>query len=187
MVAAVEELASVAEENSGTTFRSEDDAGVIARIAAVLEDTPGDTIDLVLALDTTQSMEDNIPYLREHLVAMLERVVGARELVRVGVVYYRDYMEEYLTRRFDFAADLRAVQRAVDTIRVAGGRDIPEAVNEALYTAVTRFYWQADSRLVVLVGDAPPHPLPRGSITAEMVQAEAARYGVKIHTIILPQ
>jgi len=40
---------------------------------------------------------------------------------------------------------------------------------------------------VVLVGDAPPHPMPRGSITPEMVQDEAARNGVQIHTIILPQ
>lgn len=187
MAAAVDELAAVAEDNSGTTFRSDTDQGVVDRIAELLAAAPGDTIDLVLALDTTQSMEDNIPYLQASLVPMLERAAGDRELVRVGVVYYRDYMEEYLTRRFDFVGDVRSVQRAIDTIRVAGGRDTPEAVNEALYTAVTRFYWQADSRLVVLVGDAPPHPLPRGSITPEMVRDEAARNGVQIHTIILPQ
>ena len=109
-----------------------------------------------------------------------------RDSFRVGLVYYRDYMEEYLTRRVDFQDDLGLVQRAVDTVRVAGGRDIPEAVYEALYTAVTGFVWSAEDRLVVLVGDASPHPHPRGFVTAELVRSEAELRGVRIHTIILP-
>jgi hypothetical protein len=184
---AVTELAKVAEQNNGTTFASLTDEDAVARISALLSDLPGPTIDLVLALDTTRSMEDNIPYLQQNLVSAVQEQVRDRAQVRIGVVYYRDYMEEYLTRRSDFSDDLALLQRAVDTIRVAGGRDIPEAVNEALYTAVTRYYWQADDRLVILVGDAPPHPLPRGAVTPELVREAAEKSGVSIHTIILPQ
>jgi hypothetical protein len=184
---AVESLAAVAEANSGRTFTSMTDADVVDAIDELIEETSGASLDLVVAIDTTQSMEDNVPYLQDHLVSMLSERAREKDLLRVGVVYYRDYMEEYLTRRFDFSDDFTVMQRMVDTIRVAGGRDSPEAVYEALYTALTRFTWLADDRLVVLIGDAPPHPFPRGMVTPELVKTAAAERGVAIHTIILPQ
>ncbi|MFW6293278.1 MAG: hypothetical protein ACOC7V_13265 [Spirochaetota bacterium] len=187
MPEAVERLRAIAEENGGEAVEGDTDEDVLETIERLVAASAGRSLDLVLALDTTQSMEDNIPHLRANLVPMLETYVDGHDSLRVGLVYYRDYMEEYLTSRIDFQDDLGFVQRSVDTIRVAGGRDIPEAVYEALYTAVTRYAWSADDRLVVLVGDAPPHPHPRGAVTRELVQLEAERRGVRIHTIILPQ
>lgn len=187
MPEAVERLREIAEENGGDAVEGDTDEDVVATIERIVAGAGGRSVDLVLALDTTQSMEDNVPYLQANLVPMLAKYVEGSEALRVGIVYYRDYMEEYLTRRVDFQDDLSFVQRSVDTVRVAGGRDIPEAVYEALYTAVTRYTWLADERHVVLVGDAPPHPHPRGAISRELVQSEAGRRGVNIHTIILPQ
>ncbi|TFH05461.1 MAG: VWA domain-containing protein [Spirochaetales bacterium] len=187
MPQAVERLTEIAEESGGDAVAGDEDPDIVETIRRLIQESPGASLDLVVALDTTESMEDNVPYLQEHLVPMLETFVGEKSPLRVGLVYYRDYMEEYLTRRIDFQDDLSYIQRAVDTIRVAGGRDIPEAVYEALFTSVTRFEWKADDRLVVLIGDAPPHPRPRGSITREIVQRAARDSGVTIHTIILPQ
>ena len=187
MPEAVERLREIAEENDGTAVETDTDEDVIATIEELVRETEGRSLDLVLALDTTQSMEDNVPSLQANLVPMLEKYVEGKDALRVGLVYYRDYMEEYLTRRIDFHDNLGFIQQAVDTIRVAGGRDLPEAVNEALYAAVARYDWQAEERIVVLVGDAPPHPSPRGAVTPELVQNTARDRDVQIHTIILPQ
>jgi hypothetical protein len=187
MPEAVDRLREIAEENGGDAVEGDTDEDVLETIERLVAASTGRSLDLVLALDTTQSMEDNVPHLQANLVPMLRGYVDGYDSLRVGLVYYRDYLEEYLTRRVDFQDDLSFVQAAVDTIRVAGGRDIPEAVYEALYTAVIRYTWTADDRLIVLVGDAPPHPHPRGAVTKELVQLEAERRGVKIHTIILPQ
>lgn len=184
---AVRTLDAVAATNSGRSFRTMTDADVVDAIEELIDESPGQSLDLVIAIDTTQSMEDNIPYLQENLVTMLSSRTAGRDSLRVGMVYYRDYMEEYLTRRVGFSTDFSIVQQAVNTIRVAGGRDTPEAVYEALYTALTRFTWTADDRLVVLIGDAPPHPFPRGMVTPELVNSAAEERGVTIHTIILPQ
>ena len=178
MEEAVERLTEVADDTGGEAFESHDDPDIVSTIESLVENSRGRSLDLVVALDTTDSMEDNIPALRDNLVPMLRSHIGERDSLRVGLVYYRDYMEEYLTRRYDFQDNLDFVQRALDTVRVAGGRDIPEAVYEALYASVTGFDWQAD---------APPHPRPRGSVTREIVQSVAAEAGVTIHTIILPQ
>jgi hypothetical protein len=183
---AVEEFERIAEDGGGEATWTPGEAGLIDRFREIVARTEGPSIDLVVALDTTQSMENDIPYLRSQLVPMLREQVAGRATLRVGMIFYRDYMEAYLTRRYEFQDDLSMVQRAVETIRVGGGRDIPEAVYEALYAAVTGFSWQAEERLVVLVGDAPPHPLPRGSVTREMVLEAAERENVRIHTVILP-
>ena len=68
-----------------------------------------------------------------------------------------------------------------------GGRDIPEAVNEALYEGIHEFDWSADSREIILIGDAPPHPRPRGKVTSQMVSDDAEAIGISINSIILPQ
>jgi Mg-chelatase subunit ChlD len=187
MPVAVEAFTEIAEEAGGDAVAPEDDEGVVETIDRLIAESTGRSLDLVLALDTTESMKDNIPELRRELVPMLSSYIGDRDRLRIGLVYYRDYMEEYLTRRVDFQDDLSIVQQAIDTVRVAGGRDIPEAVYEALHTALIGFSWEADDRMIVLVGDAPPHLRPRSWITKEVVQREAEELGVEIHTIILPQ
>lgn len=182
---AVEAFERIAEDGGGEATWTPGEEGLIGRFSEIIRATDATTIDLVVVLDTTQSMENDIPFIRAQLVPMLRDTVGERS-VRVGMVYYRDYMEAYLTRKYEFQDDLSMVQRAVETIQVGGGRDIPEAVYEALYAAVTTFEWEAQDRLVVLVGDAPPHPLPRGTVTQQMVTEAAAARDVRIHTIILP-
>ncbi len=106
---------------------------------------------------------------------------------RFGMVLYKDYFEEYVTKTIPFQNNLSLVQSFINNIRVYGGRDIPEAVNEALYEGIHKFAWGADSQKIILIGDAPPHPRPRGKVTAEMVFDDAESLNININTIILPQ
>lgn len=183
---AVTDFSDIARENDGETAVSSGEADTVERIADLLGEVRGGSLDLVLALDTTRSMEDDIPFLQERLVPLLAEETVRFESFRIGMVFYRDYLEEYLTRAIPFQTSLETVQQAVNGIRVAGGRDLPEAVYEALHSAIHSFDWEADDRLVILVGDAPPHPLPRGRVTRESVFADARDRDVRINTIILP-
>jgi len=40
---------------------------------------------------------------------------------------------------------------------------------------------------MILIGDAPPHPRPRGRITRQMVVREIEQRDIQLHAIILPQ
>lgn len=186
MPATVRSYEDFARASDGVVRYSEGQEDVADRIAEIIAGVEGDSIDLVLALDTTQSMENDFPALRRTLVPLLQRNVDGFDRFRIGIVYYKDYMEEYLTRTVAFQNDLSVIQRAIDGVRVSGGRDIPEAVHEALYAAVVNYPWQAESRLVILVGDAPPHARPRGSITEDMVYEAARKHDVRLNAIILP-
>jgi Mg-chelatase subunit ChlD len=185
MPSAAESYREIAEE--GEALESPGQKDMIDKIASIFDKQDAKALDFVLVLDTTQSMHDDIPYLRDLLVPMIRGYVDRFESFRVGLVVYRDYNEEYLNRVFPFTEDLALLQRLINGVRVAGGRDIPEAVHEALDAAIRGYDWQAENRIIVLVGDAPPHPRPRGRVTEESVKLAAKEKNIKLYTIILPQ
>ncbi|MFP4705372.1 MAG: vWA domain-containing protein [Spirochaetaceae bacterium] len=181
-----EAFEDIARETEGVSVHSAGEEDVPGRIAELVRDAAGESLDFVLAVDTTESMRNDVPFLKRDLVPLLEEELADFELARVGMVYYRDYNEEYLTRNVGLQPNLSAVQQQLDRIRVGGGRDIPEAVYEALYVSLTEFPWESETRMVILVGDAPPHPRPRGGVDREMVGEAAREHGVEVNTIILP-
>lgn len=177
----------IAEAGKGKSVYSVGEDDMIQKITDFIDSATGKTLDLVIALDTTESMLNDVGTIRKELIPTIRKLVGKFDFFQIGLVYYRDYSDRYLTKVSPFKIDLDQVQKAIDTARCAGGRDIPEAVYEALYVSLTRFTWTAESRLVILIGDAPPHPRARGRVTKEMVNEAAERFDVSINTIILPQ
>lgn len=116
-------------------------------------------LDLLLAIDTTGSMGDELAYLQAELdaiVASLRRIRPGTDL-RVGLVVYRDHGDDYVTRSVPFTHDLAALRAQLGAQRAEGGGDYPEAVDQALAEA-NRFDWRDDAVGVLLhVADAPPH------------------------------
>jgi hypothetical protein len=183
----VEAFEEITRSGGGDMVYSSGPADLVDRIRSILEQEAGKALDLVICLDTTNSMKDDIDAVREQLTAMLEEILGRFSDFRIGMVLYKDYYDVYLTRVVPFTRDFAAVRRTLNGIRVGGGRDIPEAVYEALYEGAVKFPWEAESRLMILIGDAPPHPRPRGKITKEMVDREVGRLNLRVNAIILPQ
>ncbi len=183
----VEAFKEIAEKGNGDTVFGAGEDDIIDNIRSIIRKTDGDSLDLVLCLDTTKSMEDDIPYLKTSLIPMLKKETEGFKNVRFGMVLYKDYFEDYLTKVIPFQNSLDSAQKYLNIIRVSGGRDIPEAVNEALYSAIHSFTWESVNRKIILIGDAPPHPRPRGSVTKEMVYNDARAQSIEINAIILPQ
>lgn len=176
----------MATETMGEFNVAEDGDDAVDKIAGLLDRTTGPDIDLVLVIDTTVSMKDDVGFIRNKLIPIVKRKIVNFDEFRIGIVLYRDYKEEYLTRRFQFESDLSIIQGRLNRISVSGGRDLPEAVYEGLYDAVENFDWKASSRLIIQVGDALPHKVPRGDVTKEMVFQEARNKNISIFPILLP-
>ncbi|MDR1231183.1 MAG: VWA domain-containing protein [Spirochaetaceae bacterium] len=182
----VDAFNEIAEAGRGEAVRSIGPADIITTIGSILRKERGDTLDLVFALDTTASMRDDITEIRKNLANLLAEETRGFRSFQVGMVLYKDYGDTYITKTVPFTSDLNKFQRSLLGITTGGGRDIPEAVYEALYEA-SRFRWQAESRLVILIGDAPPHPRPRGRVTKETAAQALDAQQVKVSVIILPQ
>jgi Mg-chelatase subunit ChlD len=160
---------------------------LVDKIKGILEKERGKPLDLVICLDTTGSMKNDIEEIRRSLIPMLKDILSSSPNFRIGMLLYKDYYEEYLTKVVPFTSDFSQFQRDLNGIVPRGGKDIPEAVYEALYDGAVKFPWAAESRLMILIGDAPPHIRQRGKISKEMSQQAAAERGLKVHAIILPQ
>jgi hypothetical protein len=183
----VEAFTDIASSGRGDLVYSSGPGDLVNKIRDVLETEKGRAVDIVLCLDTTSSMKNDIDSVRAKLIPMLSEIIREFAAFRIGMVLYKDYFDEYLNRIVPFTSDFSQFQRTLNAIRVSGGRDIPEAVYEALHEAAVKFTWEAESRLVILIGDAPPHPRQRGRISKDMVDAAVEERNLKVHAIILPQ
>jgi hypothetical protein len=183
----VDAFKEIAKSGGGALVYSTGPDDLVEKIREILDKEKGRGVDMVLCMDTTSSMKDDIDKVRRALIPMLNKAIAEFTAFRIGVVLYKDYYEDYLNQVIPFTNNFASFQRTLDDIRVGGGRDIPEAVYEALYEGAIRFPWQAESRIMILVGDAPPHPRQRGKISKEMVDAEVATRNIMVNAIILPQ
>lgn len=117
-------------------------------------------LDLMLMIDTTGSMCDELTYLQKELQDVVERVEKeySNSDIRLSVNFYRDEGDDYVVREFPFTDD---IDEAVTDLRqqfASGGGDYPEAVTDALDNAINGHKWRSEStKLMFLVLDAPNH------------------------------
>jgi len=178
----------IARQASGDFIHASDPANFIDIIEDLIKNEEGKSIDIVICLDTTGSMGKYIDGVRKKLVPMMRKAMSGFSDWRIGMVLYRDYPPDaYVTKIIPFTKDFGYFQRYLNTIVTWGGGDVPEAVYEALYDGADKFPWAAESRLLILAGDAAPHPEPKGEITREMALQKIAGNDLKLSAILLPQ
>ena len=162
------------EKTDGSTVSIEAEAAGIA----VTE------LDLMLMIDTTGSMGDELEYLKAELTDMIGRIAeaGSGSLsIRVSVNFYRDEGDEYVVKYFDFRTDIAECQKQIDSQYASGGGDYPEAVHTALENAVTGHQWREKAvKLCFFVLDAPPHEGEKINSSLRSSIMTAAATGIRI-------
>ncbi len=183
----VSSFSEMADKNGGKTLYAKGPEEIVPMIRSLLEAGGEKGLDLVFVIDATESMKDDIGTVRSDLVPALAEALAGYPDWRVALVLYKDYDEDFLVKQaISFTRDLAAFRKALWSFRVQGGRDIPEAVYEGLNGALSLPWMPLWDRTVILIGDAPPHPKPRGKFTKDSVEASAAEKGVELNVIILP-
>ncbi len=183
----VDSFSALANESGGKVLYARGPDDLVPLVKSALEPAGDKPLDLVFVIDATESMKDDVAKLREAIGAQLAETLPEYPSWRVSLVLYKDYFEDFLVKQAcPFTADLAVFDKALNSFRVQGGRDIPEAVYEALDAALHAPWNEETDRKIILIGDAPPHPKPRGRVTKAMVDGEAATAGVQMNVIILP-
>ena len=147
-------------------------------------------IDLVFLLDATGSMSDEIERIKGTIGSIASRIeqLPGGSAPRLALVAYRDLGDEYVTRTWDFTSDVDRFSSYLSKVEAGGGGDIPESVNEGLREAINLQGWADNStgrrlRLVVLVGDAPPHIDYANDTPYPVLLSQAVARGIKIFPV----
>lgn len=143
------------------------------------------SMDVVLLIDTTGSMGDEIAQLQNNFLVISGQIAERFKNVdvRYGLVAYRDRGDEYVTQVYDFTADVRIFQSSLNQLWAGGGGDNPEDLAAGLQAALFNLSWRGEDtvKLMFLVADAPAQLYGGYDYVAGM--QEAAKRGIKIHSI----
>jgi Ca-activated chloride channel family protein len=155
-------------------------------------------LDLVFLIDETGSMGPYIMEVQEQLFRLIEalRQSPLCRRLRLGLVTFRDHPPQdnsFVTRVMPLTENVPEISRAVERMRADGGGDGPEAVTDGLHELLNLDWDQEAARMVVMVGDAPPHGVePSGDGFPDgcpcgrhwYTQVESCReMGVTIHSV----
>lgn len=171
---------------------------IIEDIKGLLEDVQDpENLDIVFAIDATGSMKNDLEKLKTDMRPLLADLFGENCKTRIGLLFYRDYGDTFKymdlpVKVFGFTTNLTTFSKNLNSVRIYGkeGGDIPEAVYEAMYAACDFYSWRtAAEKKIILIGDAEPHPKPRGTgkYSKEYVLGIADSRKIKIHSILLPR
>ena len=158
-----------------------------------------ENLDLVLVIDTTGSMKNDLEKLKSDLLPLLKANFPENKNSRVGLLLFRDYSDNYKFRElpvkvFDFSKNWDSVIQNLKSVRIYGseGGDIPEAIYEAIYAASDFYNWRTEQniqRQIILVTDAEPHPQPRksGKYSRDFALKSLEVKNITLNTILLPE
>ncbi len=147
----------------------------------------GPRVEVAFVLDTTGSMGGLIDGAKRRIWSIARRIGEGRPRpdLRVALVGYRDLGDAYVTRVHDFTGDMDEVFANLSAFRAEGGGDTPEHVSAAMHDAVHRLTWSSGRarRMIVLVGDAPPHMDYQDGFDYRRHVGEARQRGIVVESI----
>jgi hypothetical protein len=118
-------------------------------------------LDVAICIDCTGSMQPTIDAARQALEEMLSTLKSLAPKLRLGVVQYRDLgdMRDGARVESPLAANVDEARDKLGKLNAGGGGDGPERVERGLALALDpAFGWKKQAnKLVIVIGDAPPH------------------------------
>ena len=143
--------------------------------------TVGNQADIAFVVDATGSMGDEIAFLKEDLLDILQKV-GQKQTSRsifTGTVFYRDRGDDYVTKVSAFTTDISSTVDFVKKQDAGGGGDWPEAVHTALEVTLKSLQWHdnAYAKIAFMILDAPAHKDEQGVV--ESLQKSVTEFSAK--------
>lgn len=119
-------------------------------------------LEVAICIDSTGSMQQTIDAASRAIDDLVAVLSGIAPDFRIGLVHYKDLDDIKDGAQVLVPLDTRPkrIREKLERLRAEGGGDVPERVECGLELALDpkRMKWRRDAnKLVVLVGDAPPH------------------------------
>jgi hypothetical protein len=124
----------------------------------LIQQTQQHGLDLVIVFDSTGSMGAEIDALKNRMNSIGAQLWPRLPNLRMSLATYRDERSETKAEGAPLTNDVRELLGFLNRIEARGGGDEPRAVDAGLAWAMLNNTFRPQARKVVLlVGDAPPH------------------------------
>ena len=143
-------------------------------------------VDLIFAIDTTGSMWDDIASVKTAASQIIDALASISPQFRVAVTEYKDFPVSPFGNAGDypyravvpFSSDPALIRTGLQSLRASGGGDWPESVYWGLMHAIGTdglgAWRDGVTKVVIVMGDAPPHdPEPFSGFTLKDVSTAA--------------
>ncbi len=141
-------------------------------------------LDLAFLIDVTGSMGDELRYVNEEVVGIVNRVRASvpQVQVRVGATFYRDRGDYVPLEQIPFSSNINQFAARMRFVRASGGGDYPEDVNAGLAAALNTLQWSTGPavRVLVVIADAPPQMYPDFQYSYINGMDDASRRGIRL-------
>lgn len=140
-------------------------------------------LDLMLIMDTTGSMSDELSYLQKELENVLNVIADKNPGLdmKLSVNFYRDDGDDYIVKSNQFTSDLSNAIQILQAQTADGGGDYEEAADQALYDGIYNHQWREEStKILLMVMDAPPHRTDEAVRNLVKAVDKAAETGIRI-------
>lgn len=113
-------------------------------------------LDLVISFDDTGSMSSVRRQVRSQIETLVKQLFELIPNLRIGIIIHNDYCDRDLVQRLELTSDKNKIIDFVNRGSSNGGGDYAEAYAYVLNEMLS-FDWQAEQKLTIMIGDAPPH------------------------------
>ncbi|MFM2224326.1 MAG: hypothetical protein RJA07_528 [Bacteroidota bacterium] len=178
----VEKFGELAKQSNGEISIVASSTLIKKEIINVLNKNMEEDADVLLLIDKTGSMYDDLTFIKKGL----HQIVGTfkKYHVRLAIALYGDKNSDgddwYSYKCFNY--DYELAYDFINEIKVTGGDDYPESVYDGYFEAQKENFWQSKTkRMVVLIGDAPPLEKPLSNYSMKDIIADANSKKIKMN------
>jgi hypothetical protein len=159
--------------------------------------------DVAFVVDATESMGPPMAWLKDDIRKMMTVMGMLSSQPRIALTFYRDPGYVFVAKTYPLTKDVGALINVLAQTPALGGKDNPESVREGLVDCVKNAGWDlssrsgaeaiagtqaaaentADRKVMILMGDAPPHPGTEKD--CETIAKKASEQGFKVYTVKL--
>jgi len=161
-VTTFEVFSGLASATGGAAFNIDAADQIIGTIQKVLTEYMSENVDLVLVIDKTGSMSDDLAKIQES-ATLITKYASAYPGTRIGYAFYGDKNSE--TDWFsmqELTDDFSAWTKTIKKMKTSGGGDTPESVYDGIAVTINKMNWgEGRRRVILLLGDAPSHEKPK--------------------------
>ena len=158
-------------------------------INQIIDSNCTDNSDVLLLIDKTGSMSDDIENVKKGLNTVIKNL-SKFEKVRFGIGTYGDKNtdgEEWYSFK-NFESNYNLSIEYINKIETTGGGDYPESVYDGIYKISKENFWKSNNkRILILIGDAPSLEKPESdhSIDEILDLAKSEKINMNLYPIVL--